>query len=94
MAKVKRLSLYLYGSNTVTFIAFSSLPITVSFDVTLGDEWIKFNVNESGYYRVNYWPAMWERIATQLNTGHQVYRVLFKILNIENIDFRSLSLIY
>lgn len=29
-------------------------------------EWIKFNYNQVGYYRVNYPTAMWENLANKL----------------------------
>ena len=36
------------------------------------DGWILGNVDYQGFYRVNYEPAMWRKLADQLNADHQV----------------------
>ncbi|XP_062327758.1 aminopeptidase Ey-like [Osmerus eperlanus] len=38
---------------------------------TTGNEWVLANTNVSGFYRVNYDSANWERLLTQLDTNHQ-----------------------
>ncbi|XP_067104988.1 aminopeptidase N-like [Osmerus mordax] len=38
---------------------------------TTGNEWVLANTNMSGFYRVNYDSANWERLLTQLDTNHQ-----------------------
>jgi glutamyl aminopeptidase len=35
-----------------------------------GDEWIKFNHDHSGYFRVNYDAGLWTLLTDQLNTGY------------------------
>lgn len=36
------------------------------------EEWLLANHNVSGYYRVNYDQANWDRLLDTLNTAHQV----------------------
>ncbi|KAI5101265.1 aminopeptidase N, partial [Silurus meridionalis] len=40
------------------------------------DEWVLANLNVSGYYRVNYDAANWERLLDQLTTDHQNSQIL------------------
>uniref|UniRef100_A0A8B9KYR7 Aminopeptidase n=1 Tax=Astyanax mexicanus TaxID=7994 RepID=A0A8B9KYR7_ASTMX len=42
----------------------------------MGDDWVLMNLNQTGYYRVNYDPGNWERILKQLNKQHQAIPVL------------------
>lgn len=37
--------------------------ISVQIKVDPEVSWIKLNVNQKGYYRVNYEPAMWDQLA-------------------------------
>lgn len=36
------------------------------------DEWLVANINMTGFYRVNYDSANWDRLLATLNTNHQV----------------------
>lgn len=36
-------------------------------------QWIKANVNQSGYYRVNYDQRLWDAIITQLMSKHTAF---------------------
>lgn len=40
------------------------------FDISLDDQWIKFNHDHSGFFRVNYDPELWSLLTNQLNTGY------------------------
>lgn len=40
--------------------------------VVSGEGWLLANVNISGYYRVNYDLANWERLLSLLNNDHKV----------------------
>lgn len=42
------------------------------FDISLDDQWIKFNHDHSGFFRVNYDPELWSLLTNQLNTGYAV----------------------
>jgi len=49
--------------------------LSVSFEVTglkNTNAWIKFNADETGFYRVNYPVSMWQRLSTLLNCGRMV----------------------
>ena len=39
---------------------------------TSGQQWLLANVNVTGYYRVNYDTANWDKILTQLRSDHKV----------------------
>ncbi|KAL2093494.1 hypothetical protein ACEWY4_010806 [Coilia grayii] len=43
---------------------------------TSGEQWLLANINVTGYYRVNYDAANWDRIMAQLHTDHQVIPVI------------------
>ncbi|XP_036399366.1 aminopeptidase N-like [Megalops cyprinoides] len=43
---------------------------------TTGADWVLANLNVSGYYRVNYDIANWERLLNQLSVNHQVISVI------------------
>ncbi|XP_046624056.1 endoplasmic reticulum aminopeptidase 2-like isoform X1 [Neodiprion virginianus] len=45
----------------------------VSFEVPPAVEWIKVNVNQTGFYRVNYSEDMWTSIITTLHNNHTVF---------------------
>ena len=57
------------------------IPVTFS-DPRKSGEWIKFNVKQSGFYRVNYTPDMWKQLADTLIADHNVIRM--KLRNIHN----------
>ena len=49
--------------------------LSVSFEVTglqNTNAWIKFNADETGFYRVNYPVSMWQRLSTLLNCDRMV----------------------
>ncbi|XP_062404144.1 aminopeptidase N-like isoform X1 [Sardina pilchardus] len=43
---------------------------------TTGDQWLLANINVTGYYRVNYDTANWDKLLNQLRTDHQVIPVI------------------
>uniref|UniRef100_A0A0P5FVD5 Aminopeptidase n=1 Tax=Daphnia magna TaxID=35525 RepID=A0A0P5FVD5_9CRUS len=53
----------------------SSKNLTLEFEIR-DDEWVIFNVNETGYYRVNYDARNWHLIAKQLMTNHTAISVI------------------
>ena len=60
---------YCYTNYSIGFNpGFFDLP--AAFDVST--DWIKCNVNETAYYRVNYDRQNWERIAVALKLNPQV----------------------
>lgn len=42
-------------------------------DISGKVNWMKANVNQSGYYRVNYGRDIWNAILLQLQTNHTVF---------------------
>lgn len=52
----------------------SVLVSAVNVDMRSGCDWVLANINVTGYYRVNYDLANWERLLAQLDTQHQVHR--------------------
>ena len=42
-------------------------------DIPPGSKWMKFNVGQFGYYRVNYPIEDWKTISEQLMTNHDVF---------------------
>ncbi|KAJ8417590.1 hypothetical protein AAFF_G00224330, partial [Aldrovandia affinis] len=44
--------------------------------ITTENEWVLANINVTGYYRVNYDSANWERLLHQLSSDHQVIPVI------------------
>src|SRR5688572_19026524 len=56
----------------------------VIFNITLNsmDDWIQFNHDATGFYRVNYHPILWERLTRQLNEDHTVRMYLYSYLYI------------
>lgn len=49
-------------------ITISSLPT--------GDQWVIFNLRQTGFYRVNYDNDNWNLLIQQLNSDHQVIHVI------------------
>ncbi|XP_020706338.2 endoplasmic reticulum aminopeptidase 2-like isoform X4 [Athalia rosae] len=45
----------------------------VSFEIPASVEWIKVNVNQTGFYRVTYSEEMWTSIITTLHNNHTVF---------------------
>lgn len=43
------------------------------FEVAEDVKWIKANVNQSGFYRVNYDESMWAAIIEALHKNHSVF---------------------
>ena len=39
-------------------------------------EWVVFNVQQTGYYRVNYDQANWDALIQQLNSNHDIINVI------------------
>lgn len=54
-------------------IFFSKLDQTGDLIIN-ADEWVLANINVTGYYRVNYDQANWERLLNALRTSRQVRR--------------------
>lgn len=54
-----------------------STEASVSFTTTAAPEtrveWIKVNVNQSGFYRVNYERVMWQALIRALRQNHTVF---------------------
>jgi glutamyl aminopeptidase len=49
------------------------LSFIVALDVTLDQNgWLKFNPNQTGYYRVNYPAENWKRLSKALQNDHEV----------------------
>uniref|UniRef100_W5LNK3 Aminopeptidase n=1 Tax=Astyanax mexicanus TaxID=7994 RepID=W5LNK3_ASTMX len=51
---------------------------------TTGDEWVVLNLNVSGYYRVNYDEANWNRLLTTLQTSPESIPVLNRVQLIDD----------
>ena len=47
--------------------------ITVSFEIPTNVTWIKANINQSGFYRVNYDSAMWRTLTKLMTTDHNAF---------------------
>lgn len=47
--------------------------ISVSFEVPTAAEWIKVNVNQTGFYRVTYSEEMWTSIISVLHNNHTIF---------------------
>ena len=46
----------------------------MNFEIPTNVSWIKANVNASGYYRVNYEPAIWTSLIRLMNSGgHSIF---------------------
>ena len=65
---------------------------TVSDNLRQGNAWIKFNLNETGFYRVNYPTFLWQQFTKELSKGSSMVRVhahLFKafILLVTVLEF-------
>ena len=54
---------------TVTTLVSNSSSAEISWD---GNGWIKGNIGETGYFRVNYDDLNWNILATQLKHNHKV----------------------
>ncbi|KAG2470641.1 AMPN Aminopeptidase, partial [Polypterus senegalus] len=63
------------GENEKTYWMLNKSEIVNDF-ATSGDKWILANINVTGYYRVNYDMENWDRLRTQLETGHNVIPVI------------------
>ncbi len=46
---------------------------TVTFEVDPKIIWVKANVNQSGYFRVNYSQELWDALLNQLKTNHHAF---------------------
>lgn len=46
---------------------------SVTFEVDPEVIWIKANVNQSGYYRVNYSAKLWDALINQLQKDHKAF---------------------
>lgn len=57
--------MWMKGTKEVTV---SSLPTR--------DQWVIFNLQETGYYRVNYDDNNWNLLVQQLNTDHRAIHVI------------------
>src|SRR6218665_580181 len=64
--------MYLATQHEVTY--YKLLLFSVVFDIhpLSSDDWIEFNCDRTGYYRVNYDTELWNRLAKQLNEDHTV----------------------
>ena len=50
--------------------AFLYFSATINLQQSIGvSDWIKFNLNQTGFYRVNYHPSIWRTFASVLNSG-------------------------
>ena len=48
------------------------LSVTFEDPRDSNNEWIKFNRRQTGFYRVNYPPEMWQQLSNQLRTSYNV----------------------
>jgi hypothetical protein len=67
--------------NTCTVINRALMFISaIEFDAPINpkdaNEWIKFNVNQTAFYRVNYPADHWQKLSNILETSHEV-RIVF-----------------
>ena len=51
----------------------SPIYVTVSFNINTNVTWIKANINQSGFYRVNYDAAMWRMLTQLMTTKHTTF---------------------
>ncbi|KAK6184963.1 hypothetical protein SNE40_007302 [Patella caerulea] len=66
---------------TADRLAITMLPVTgakvdITTDIADEDNWIIINLQQHGYYRVNYDEANWNALIKQLNTNHTVIHTL------------------
>ncbi|XP_076226319.1 thyrotropin-releasing hormone-degrading ectoenzyme isoform X1 [Nomia melanderi] len=54
-------------------IFFPQEPKLILNNVTSNDSWILFNINKTGYYRVNYDEKNWILLKTSLQVNHEVF---------------------
>ena len=53
----------------------------MEFQVPVNEtEWVKFNVNQTGYYLVNYEKEDWDKLIGVLMTNHEVSSTFFLFL--------------
>jgi glutamyl aminopeptidase len=67
-------------------------------DPRYSGEWIKFNVKQTGFYRVNYTPDMWKLISDMLHSGyHETFEAIersnllddaFNLARASKLDYR------
>ncbi|XP_063053492.1 aminopeptidase N [Engraulis encrasicolus] len=62
------------GSSTLSWLL--EKHVVDSVMKTSGEEWLLANINVTGYYRVNYDAANWDRLLVQLKDDHQVIPVI------------------
>ena len=67
-------SLSIILPNFGIFFTFSRARCFLSVvDITWdGSGWLKGNVGQTGFYRINYMQQQWEQLSNQLDTDHQV----------------------
>ncbi|XP_041364193.1 glutamyl aminopeptidase-like [Gigantopelta aegis] len=56
------------GSNGKQILDTSDATFEINFDMNDARKWIKFNINQTGFYRVLYPDAIWQRFSTILKT--------------------------
>ena len=54
----------------------ASVPSIAVSDMPTGDEWVIFNIQQMGYFRVQYEASNWEKLSTQLTNDFTVIHVL------------------
>lgn len=59
--------------------------IIVRFEVDPKVRWLKANVNQSGFYRVNYDDGLWNEIIGQLQLNHEVFSAADRASLIDDI---------
>ncbi|XP_036400184.1 aminopeptidase Ey-like [Megalops cyprinoides] len=65
------------GSGDITFDLLTVLgPVSKPLYQADANEWILANINQTGYYRVNYDPENWEKLLQQLETDHRKIPVI------------------
>ncbi|XP_069952147.1 aminopeptidase N [Cherax quadricarinatus] len=75
------------NTQTQVWMKDSETEITVS-SLPEKDQWVIFNVQEIGYYRVNYDDDNWNLLIQQLNNDHQVIHVINRAQIIDDaMDF-------
>ena len=59
-------------NETKTTTTYSSKSILAALNWASSDGWIKVNVDQIGYYRVNYETENWKSLYLQLQSDHKV----------------------
>lgn len=63
------------NTQTKVWMKDSEDKITIS-SLPSKDQWVIFNLQETGYYRVNYDDDNWKLLILQLNTNHEAIHVI------------------